>query len=404
MPMPFDSQNIPIRRVALFSGNYNCVVDGANRALNQLVAFLEKKGIKVLVFAPTCPSPAFKPEGTLVSVPSFPIPGRSEYRVASGLTPNLKHMLKQFNPDIIHLSAPDILGNSALKWGRKNKIPVVASFHTRFDTYPRYYNMAWLEKYLIKYMKGFYGRCDQVYSPAECISNFLRDHNMSDNIRHWGRGIDTSLFNPSKRDMEWRREIGIKDEEKTILFVGRLVLEKGLDIYAQVIDQLETRGIPHKALIVGEGPERQAFQERLPNAIFTGFQNGENLARAYASADIFVNPSITEAFGNVTLEAMASGVPAICADASGARVIVKPNETGFLVEPKNIDAYVTKIIDFIDQPELHQKFCAASESNSQNMTWHSILSALFAQYEEVIEIHRSKQMPIYRTSTRTELV
>ncbi|UTW55268.1 glycosyltransferase family 1 protein [Kordiimonas sp. SCSIO 12610] len=395
--MPFDKQNIPIKRVALFSGNYNCVVDGANRALNQLVSFLEKKDINVQVFAPTCRNPAFKPAGNLNSVPSIPIPGRSEYRVACGLTPKLKHQLLEFDPDIIHLSAPDILGNSALKWGKQNKIPVVASFHTRFDTYPRYYHMAWLEKYLIRYMKTFYSQCDQVYSPADCITDFLKEHDMSQNIRRWGRGIDTDLFNPNKRDMAWRQSLGIKPEEKVILFVGRLVLEKGLDVYAQILDSLTTKGITHKALIVGEGPERDAFQRRLPNAIFTGFQNGENLARAYASSDIFVNPSITEAFGNVTLEAMASGVPAICADASGARVIVKPDVTGFLVSPKNIDAYVNKIEEFINNDTLHQQFCLASERHSQNLTWESVLSELFAQYEEVVETYsaQTKLSPSY---------
>src|SRR5262245_57655558 len=138
-------------RLALFSGNYNCVRDGAAVALNRLVAFLQRRGVEVLVFSPTIDDPAFEPVGELVPVPSIALPTRKEYRVAFGLPHSCRIRLTAFQPTLFHLSAPDLLGSAALRLARKRGVPVVASFHTRFDTYPRYYGAAWLEGYVTSY-------------------------------------------------------------------------------------------------------------------------------------------------------------------------------------------------------------------------------------------------------------
>ena len=171
----------PKLKVALFSGNYNYVVDGPVKALNRLVAYLEGQGHEVLVFAPTARKAAFKHAGTLISVPSVAIPGRGEYRLALGMPEKVKRRLDQFQPDIVHLSAPDWLGYSALKYARRNRIPAVASFHTRFDTYPRYYKMSWLEPRLTDYLRRFYNQCEQVYAPAQSMADELQAG------RHWQR-------------------------------------------------------------------------------------------------------------------------------------------------------------------------------------------------------------------------
>ena len=181
--MPFETHNLRPKRIALFSGNYNYVMDGPVRALNTLVAFLEKQGIEVLVFAPTAREAAFAHKGTLLSVPSVALPGkRSEYRFALGLPRRCQ--LEAFAPDLIHLAAPDLLGWRALAWAKKHNVPAVASFHTRFDTYPRYYNMAWLEKYVTALMRKFYHRCEQVYVPSDCMKAILEAQNMEPRHRH----------------------------------------------------------------------------------------------------------------------------------------------------------------------------------------------------------------------------
>tara|TARA_B100001540_G_scaffold314074_1_gene338261 strand:- start:2220 stop:3368 length:1149 start_codon:yes stop_codon:yes gene_type:complete len=360
-------------------------MDGPVRALNQLVAFLEKQGVEVLVFAPTVAKPAFKHAGTLISVPSLPMLGRSEYRVGLGLPRSVRKVLDDFNPNLIHLAAPELIGFAAQRYARKNNIPAVASFHTRFDTYFRYYKLGWLEKYLTAGMRRFYNRCEHVYVPSDSMRKVLRDEGVGRELRIWARGVDTTLFCPQKRDMNWRRGLGIEDHEKIILFVGRLVLEKGLDAFADVIDGLKTQNIPHRAVFVGEGPARDFITERLPDAILTGFLEGEDLARAYASADIFLNPSITETFGNVTLEAMASGIPALCANATGSQSLVQDGITGFLAKPDNTEDYLHKIKQMISDPALYSRMATASLQRGQQYSWDNVLHGLLQQYYEVIE-------------------
>jgi phosphatidylinositol alpha 1,6-mannosyltransferase len=385
MDMPFDTHNLRPKRIALFSGNYNYVMDGPVRALNTLVGFLEEQGIEVLVFAPTAKEAAFQHKGTLVSVPSVALPGsRSEYRLALGLPRRIKRQLEAFQPDLVHLAAPDILGWSALRWARKHKVPAVASFHTRFDTYGRYYHMAWLEKYVTALMRRFYHRCEQVYVPSECMREILAEQDMAKDLRIWSRGVDAAQFNPGRRDMAWRRENGFADKDVVIAFVGRLVLEKGLGVFADTLDELRRRGVPFKALIVGDGPERERFSTRLPDAVFTGYLQGDALARAYASSDIFFNASITETFGNVTLEAMASAVPAVCADATGSHSLVSAGETGFLVEPGNIDAFADKLATLISDDTLRATMSQASLAHSADRTWNAVLNRLLENYSEAV--------------------
>ena len=244
-------------RVALFSGNYNYVVDGPVRALNQLVGYLERTGHEVLVFAPTIKNPPFDHVGELVSIPSTSVPGRSEYRVGFGLVGEARRRLIDFKPDLIHIAAPDFTANGAVKYAQQNNIPVVASFHTRFDTYPRYYGMRWAEKYLTNYMRKFYAKCVHVYPPSQSMIDALKDDGIGKDLRIWTRGVDADVFNPARRDLAWRRSHGIKDDEVVIVFVGRLVLEKGLEIFANAFDLLRAQVPNVRALIVGDGPERE---------------------------------------------------------------------------------------------------------------------------------------------------
>lgn len=373
-----------LRKIALFSGNYNYVMDGPVRALNKLVAYLEAQGIEVLIFAPTAKQPAFQHVGKLISVPSFALPGRGEYRLAKGLPAKQQKILEAFAPDIIHLAAPDWLGHAALKWANEFNIPAVASFHTRFDTYPRYYHMGWIEKYVTRLMRNFYHRCERIYAPSQCMVDILQEQNMAKDIRIWTRGVDSMLFNTVRRDHKWRQHLGIKDNDVVIAFCGRLVLEKGLGIFADVLDTLKSRGVPHQAIIIGEGPERENFQTRLPDAKFLGYQKGEKLARAYASADIFFNASTTETFGNVTLEAMACGLPSVCADASGSRYLIDHGKNGYLVPPTDISAFADKLELLIREPALRSRLSRIATIKSGDFCWDKILSGLLREYSEVI--------------------
>ena len=371
-------------RVALFSGNYNYLRDGANRALNRLVEFLERQGVAVRVYSPTAETPAFAHAGHVVSVPSISIPRRKEYRFAVRLPQRVREDLAEFRPNLFHLSAPDYLGYKALQLAKAWHIPAVASVHTRFDSYLGYYGLGWLEAVAKRYLKSFYSQCAQIYAPTESMAQVLRAEGMCDDIRLWGRGVDSRLFHPSKRDEDWRAAQGLAPDDVTIAFVGRLVLEKGLGIFADVIDALKAKGVAHKVMVVGDGPARAWFEGRLPGAVFTGFLGDEALARAYASADIFFNPSTTETFGNVTLEAMAAGLPPVCAQATGSMSLVSHGTSGFLAAQGSVSEYTDYLARLAGDAVLRQSFKAAGREQALLYNWDNILQGVLSNYCDVL--------------------
>ncbi len=371
-------------RVALFSGNYNYVRDGANQALNRLVEYLLRQGVNVRVYSPTVEEPAFPPTGDLVDVPAIPIPGRSEYRLPIAVPARVRRDLEQFNPNVVHVSSPDIVGHRAVSWARRHKIAAVASVHTRFDTYLAYYHLQALEPLARGIMRRFYHRCEVVLAPAESTAAILRAQRMNRDIAIWARGIDRDQFNPERRDMPWRRELGIADDEMVIAFLGRIVMEKGLDVFAEAIHSFATFGLKHRVLVIGEGPARPWFEEALPQAIFLGQQTHSELAHALASADVLLNPSLTEAFGNVTLEAMACGLPVLAAEATGATNLVRSGITGMLVDGTDPDEFAEALAAYARDPELRRRHGQAGLEVAQRMDWDTINSHVIRAYKHAI--------------------
>jgi phosphatidylinositol alpha 1,6-mannosyltransferase len=368
-------------RIALFSGNYNYVRDGANQALNRLVGYLLRQGASVRIYSATTGTPAFPPTGDLVSVRSIPIPGdRGEYRIATGLPFATRRDLAAFAPNLFHVSAPDFLGHRAVSYARKRRIPVLASMHTRFETYPRYYGLAFLEPALLAMLRRFYRRADAVVAPSESMAQVMREQRMSFDIGIWARGIDTSIFNPGRRDLEWRRSLGIGDDEPVIGFLGRLVMEKGLDVFSDSIDALAARDVRHRILVIGEGPAREWFERRLPDAVFAGFQSGGDLGRAVASMDMLFNPSVTETFGNVTLETMACGIPVIAARATGSENLVLNGHTGRLVRPGAISAFADALATYCNDTSLRQAHGAAGAAASALYNWDRVNQSVLDTY------------------------
>lgn len=406
-PAPFfpepetNDPGIPGRplRVAMFSGNYNYIMDGAARSQNMLVGHLLARGHKVLVFAPTAPEPAFAHAGTLISVPSLAFPGRRrEYRLGLGLTARARARLDAFRPDLIHIATPDYTALTALRYAERRGIPAVASYHTRFDTYARYYGFAWIERYLTRYMRWIYARCLHVYPPTMSMLEELRRDGIGRELRLWGRGVDHALYTPERRDMDWRRRLGFADEDVVVAFVGRLVLEKGIDVFAEAVRLAAARSPRLRTLVVGAGPERARFETRLPEAVFTGHQEGEALARAYASADLLFNPSTTETAGNVTLEAMAAGLACVAADVTGTRSYVRHGETGFLSAPSaGAEGYAGWLEKLAAEPGLRARMGAAARARTlAENNWTEVLDEVIVHYRDAIEAYRSTTQADHR--------
>ena len=372
-------------RIALFSGNYNYVRDGANQALNRLVEYLLRQGAAVRIYSPTVAEPAFEPVGDLVSVSSFAIPGRAEYRFATGLSDEVRADLDAFKPNVIHVSSPDLLGHKAVSYGEEHNIPVVASFHTRFETYLRYYGLAFLEGFVLGIQRRFYNRCDIVFAPSQSIADFLHEQKMGHEVRIWTRGIDQSIFNPKYRDLAWRKSLGLADDVPVIGFFGRLVLEKGLDVMSDTIDMLEKQHVKHQILIVGEGPARTNFAKDHPKAVFTGHLMREELGRAVASMDMFLFPSITEAFGNVTLEAMACALPVVASNATGSRDIISDGVDGRLITPGDIPAFTAAVRAYCEDEAMRLTAGEAGLAKSKHYSWDAVNQAMVDGYIQAIE-------------------
>ena len=371
-------------RIALFSGNYNVTLDGANKALNRLVEYLLRQRAAVRVYSPTVENPAFQQQGELVSLPSVAIPGRSEYRVPLGLSSRARADLENFAPNIIHVSSPDFSARAALAWAKRRGIPVLASVHTRFETYPRYYGVGFLEPVLERWIGGFYRRCDALVTPSQSMVEVLREQRMNSDIAIWSRGVDRDIFGPERRDLDWRRGLGIADDDVAIAFLGRLVMEKGLDRFAQTIDQLKARGKAPSVIVIGDGPARNWFQSALPTGKFVGFQTGADLGRALASSDIFFNPSITETFGNVTLEAMASGLPVVASAATGSTSLVLDGVSGRLVPPGNAQHFADALAPYLADAALRRAHGAAGERRSRDFSWDAINQVMADTYLRLV--------------------
>ena len=372
-------------RIALFSGNYNMTLDGANKALNRLVEYLLRQGAAVRVYSPTVAQPAFKPQGDLVSVPSFAIPGRSEYRMPVGISARTRDDLTKFAPNLLHISSPDFSARAAVRWAKARDLPVLASVHTRFETYPSYYKLGFLEAPLEAWIRELYRRCDALVTPSESMVDVLREQDMNDDISIWSRGVDRTLFDPGKRDLTWRRGLGVADGDVAVAFLGRLVMEKGLDVFADTIVELRKRDIAHKVLVIGDGPARKWFEQALPGGIFAGFQTGADLGRALASSDVFFNPSVTETFGNVTLEAMASGLPVVASAATGSTSLVQDGVSGALVPPGNAIAFAEAIAPYLTDDALRMAHGAAGEQRSLDFSWDAINQTVADTYLRLIE-------------------
>ena len=369
-------------RVALVTSSYNYIADGVALTLNRLVGYLESHGVEVHVFAPIADRPAFVHQGTIVPVPSVPLPARPEYRLALGMAGYVKRQLLDFQPDIVHIAVPDLLGHAALKLARRHHIPAVASYHTRYETYLKHYwYLAPLEGLLKSILRRFYGMCREVYVPSGSTREALLADGLKDNFKPWPRGIDTMRFSPIRRSMGWRARNGIGEDELLILHVSRLVREKRLDTLTVALNQIT---VPHRVVIVGDGPDYDFVAQELPHAVFTGFLSGDDLAVAYASSDIFVFPSDSESFGNVTLEAMASGLPCVCADATGSRSLVVAGETGFLAPADDAKAFARHIVTLAGDRDLRRSMGEAARGRALTFGWDETMARLLGYYESLL--------------------
>ncbi|MGG3927937.1 glycosyltransferase family 1 protein [Metabacillus fastidiosus] len=371
-------------KIAIFTDTFAPDVNGVARTLKRFTDYLESNGHEFIVFAPESTKESLFSSHIhrFTSMPFFLYP---ECRLALPNMIQVKAKLQQFKPDLIHVATPFNIGLCGIHYAKKLNIPLVGSYHTDFDQYLSYYDLQIFSKFLWKYMHWFHRSFEKIFVPSQETLEQLRKQKFK-NLYIWGRGVDCNLFHPYYSADDVVQKYNIK-EKFLLSYVGRLAPEKDIDTLLQLSHNLPEaiRKNVHW-LIVGDGPSKEEMMNQAPaNMTFAGYLTGEDLAKVYASSDLFVFPSPTETFGNVVLEAHATGTPVIGANSGGVKNIIQQGRTGYLCEPKNIDQFSNAIITLLTNPILQLQMSNQAHKYALTQTWDSIFNGLLGEYKEVIE-------------------
>jgi phosphatidylinositol alpha 1,6-mannosyltransferase len=369
-------------RIAYFAGTMRPGHDGVTRVLYRLIDGLVQRNIPAIFFSPIVPSPAESPV-PIHHVPSIQFPLYRDYRVAYPGFRHFENTLRQFRPDVIHINSPCSLGYAAARYGQRHGIPVAATYHTHFPSYARYYKIKPLEMLGWNYLRGLYnGFCNRVFVPSEPILAELAGQGMR-NLRYLPHGVDSVSFHPRFRSPEWKSRLGIAGRS-AVLFAGRLVWEKDLATLAEAYRILRQRRNDMAFVLVGDGPARKDLEALMPGAVFLGHQSGEELSIAFASSDVFAFPSTTETFGNVTVEAMASGVVPVCAREGGAYGVVRELQTGLITRPRDPEHLADAIGYLLDRPGERARMADQALAFARHLSWENIFDQLFEDYRSLV--------------------
>jgi len=312
----------------------------------------------------------------------------------------VEEALYKFQPDIIHLVTPVTLGAVGHYYIDKMKLPSLATFHTDIAAYAPRYQIPYVENIVNLVTKVVYSKADRVLAPSPSSKAQLETIGLQ-NVGVFGRGVDHKLFNPTKVQRERLKDLGLNPDALTILYAGRLAEEKSIDKLIEAFKLLKNRDkLNIQLLIVGEGPSRAELETALSDTkdyAFTGLKTGEDLASLYASADIFAFPSVTETFGQVVLEAMASGLAVLGFDSPGVRDLVEHEKTGLLADPKldyldenKAASFISQLKYLIENSDIRKSFSEAAFNSAQLRSWDSILAGLVHEYEILIDAVNKK--------------
>ena len=370
-------------KIALYSGTYVKDKDGAVKSISQLVSSFRNNGHQVMVWSPDV-SPRDNHNGlTVHTVPALPLPQYPDYKLGF-FSSNTKRQLDAFAPDIVHISTPDFVGRKFLLYAKERSLPLASAFHTDFPSYLKYYRLKFAERSFWKYLTWFYNCCDVVFAPNESVRRKLEEENIR-NIAIWSRGVDKELFDPSHRSEQLRAKwnaIG----RTVFVYAGRFVLYKDIEVVIKVYDRFIEAGYADSVrfVLLGSGPKEAEMKLRMPDAVFPGYLTGVELSEAYASGDVFLFPSITEAFCNVALEAIASGLPVVVSDEGGCRDIVERSGGGLLARSGDVDDFFGKCLELFGNSLHYQELQARGLAFAETKSWSSINSVVVDRYKEMV--------------------
>ena len=307
-----------------------------------------------------------------VLMPGFPIPRYQGLRLGLPAKGRLLELWSRRRPDVVHLVTEGPLGWSALDAARKLGIPVSSDFHTNFHSYSQHYGFGWLQKPVAGYLRKLHNRTDTTLVPTRELRDTLAQDGYR-NLQVVARGVDTSLFHPRKRSAELRRQWGVGENEQVVVYVGRIAPEKNLPLVLRAFHEMQLVNPELRLVLVGDGPARAELQRQHPQHIFAGMKTGEELAAHYASGDIFLFASMTETYGNVTVEAMASGLAVVAYRYAAAAEHIVHDENGLIAEFGNEEKFIQLASHLANDAERVSRLRSKSHLSMLKLDWQNIV-------------------------------
>ena len=378
----------PSLRIAVVTETWPPEVNGVAMTLAKLVQGLSHRNHDVQLIRPRqtkTDSPMSDSSLEEVLMRGMPIPRYPELKL--GL-PSKKTLVKTWTlrrPDVVHIATEGPLGWSALQAAKVLKLPVTSDFRTNFQSYSKHYGVGWLRKPIVAYLRKFHNATACTMVPTRELMRTLSQNGFA-NLKVVSRGVDTKLFNISKRDTSLRSSWGATDDTKVLISVGRMAPEKNLDQVLKTYDALKSTGQAFKLVMVGDGPLKEQFQKRYPEIIFPGMLSQTNLATYYASSDLFIFPSQTETFGNVTLEALASGIPVLAFDCAAARDWVQTGVNGWLVAENNPEGFAAQAVTIFNSKDLLDQITQSTRQQVVHLDWDQIAEQVESVFWDAIRI------------------
>lgn len=362
------------RHVCIVTETYPPEINGVALTLEHLVKGLRLQGHVLSLVRPRQSSDgsvlAYGPRVTLV--PALPLPGYRGLNIGLAAGHVLRRCWIQHRPDVVYVATEGPLGWSAVRTAQRLGIPVVSGFHTNFHSYSKHYHLGWLHSLIFRYLCKFHNRTLGTLVASVELRDRLQAMGLK-NVSVLGRGIDSQLFRPEHRSPALRRMWQASDNDLVVLYVGRVAREKNLGLAIEAYRAMQRVNSAVKFIIVGDGPQRAALQKKHADLIFCGVHKDKELAKRYASADVFLFPSETETFGNVTLEAMASGLAVVAYDYAAARMHITNGETGVRVPYGQSSAFVDAAAKLAGAPQSLAKIRRQARQHATTLDWRCVV-------------------------------
>ena len=362
-------------RVSVVTETYPPEVNGVSLTLARVVEGLHRRHHDVQLIRPRqgpSDSPRNAPRFREVLMRGLPIPRYPNLRMGLPSRRALVKLWAADRPDVVHIATEGPLGWSALRAALQLKLPISSDFRTNFHAYSHHYGIGWLNRPIMSYLRGFHNRTGSTMVPTDALRRELEQAGLRQ-LTVVSRGVDTVQFAPGQRSDDLRRRWGAEPGDLVVAFVGRLAPEKNLGVVLAAFEAI--RGVHARArlVLVGDGPQRAELQSLCPSAIFAGHCHGQDLAAHYASADLFLFPSLTETFGNVTTEALASGLPVVAFDCAAAAQVIDVGVHGVRVPMGDEAAFVAAAVALALEPATRQRYAAAGRARATELDWDSIV-------------------------------